>query len=263
MIPLVSLGNTKIEVSRVGLGTVKFGRNQGVRYPESFELPSDKEILALLSCAQSLGINLLDTAPAYGSSEERLGMLIKDVRHEWIICGKVGEEFVNGESYFDFSPAATRSSIDRSLKRLNTDYLDIVLVHSNGEDKKIIEESAIFEVLSEIKQSGKIRAFGMSTKTIEGGLLAVDHSDVVMVTYNPLHIEEQPVIKHAHQKNKGVFIKKALVSGHLQKISAPDPVKAAIEFIFREPGISSVIMGTLNQQHLKHNVKCVEDVVSA
>ncbi|MHB1948071.1 MAG: aldo/keto reductase [Gammaproteobacteria bacterium] len=258
MIKKVMLGSTSIHVSRVGLGTVKFGRNQGVKYPQEFKLPSDQEIIGLLDCAWDLGINLLDTAPAYGISEERLGKILENNRRDWVVCTKVGEEFENGESYFDFSPQGVRRSIERSLKRLNSDVLDIVLVHSNGEDKKIIEQDGILETLAEIKNAGLIRAFGMSTKTIEGGLLALDHSDVVMVTYNPVQKEEQPVIAHAYAKNKGVLIKKALASGHLQKLPGDDPVLAAMRFIFQEPGVSSVILGTLSQEHLQHNVACVE-----
>lgn len=252
----VALGSTGMQVSLAGLGTVKFGRNQGVKYPQAFDLPSDRDILELLDYAQSLGINLLDTAPAYGVSEERLGKLLKN-RHEWILCTKVGEEFVDGKSFFDFSPEWTRRSIERSLQRLKTDVLDVVLVHSNGDDVKIIEENAIFDTLNEIKKAGMIRAFGMSTKTVEGGLLAVDRSDVVMVTYNPIETADQVVISHAHKMQKGVFIKKALASGHLEKISNQDPVRAAMNFIFQEPGVSSVILGTLNKDHLKHNIDCI------
>jgi len=87
------LGQTGLEVSRLGLGTVKFGRNQEVRYPNSFVLPSDQEIIDLLELAHSLGINLLDTAPAYGSSEQRIGRLLNN-RADWVICTKVGEEFL-------------------------------------------------------------------------------------------------------------------------------------------------------------------------
>jgi aryl-alcohol dehydrogenase-like predicted oxidoreductase len=256
------LGSTDIAVSNIGLGTVKFGRNQQVNYPESFSLPEDKDILNLLAIAQDLGINLLDTAPAYGSSEERLGPLLKNQRSAWVITTKVGEEFVNGASHFDFTEASVQKSIERSLKLLATDYLDFVLVHSNGEDKKIIEENAIFDTLAEIKKSGKIRAFGMSTKTVEGGMLAVDQSDVVMVTHNPVHTVEQSVIAYAAQKRKGVFIKKALASGHLQKISANDPVREAMRFIFQERGVGSVIVGTLNPKHLTHNVQCAEEALS-
>src|SRR5579872_4857807 len=251
------LGNLDIQVSRIGLGTVKFGRNQDLKYPEPFELPSDRDIQELLFSAKNLGINLLDTAPAYGTSEERLGKLLIGDRHDWILCTKVGEEFVNGQSHFDFSALAIQKSVERSLKRLKTDYLDIVLVHSNGDDVKLIKEMNVFETLQQLKKTGLIRALGMSTKTIEGGMLAVDHSDVVMVTYNLLQTEEQPVIAYAAQKQKGVFIKKALASGHIEKISAEDPVQASMNFIFAEKGVTSVIVGTLNKNHLEHNVRCV------
>lgn len=252
----IKLGQTGITVSRVGLGTVKFGRNQGVRYPTKFDLPSDGDIADLLSCAQELDINLLDTAPAYGTSEERLGKLLKGQRDQWVLCTKVGEDFIDGQSHFDFSKGAVRSSVERSLKRLKTDYLDIVLVHSNGEDETIIVENDVFAVLRELKQAGLIRAFGMSTKTIPGGLLAVEQSDVVMVTYNPAQTEEQPVIAFAHQKNKGIFIKKALASGHVDQFPGADPVRHAMQFVLGEPGVSSVIVGTLNKEHLKYNVEC-------
>jgi aryl-alcohol dehydrogenase-like predicted oxidoreductase len=70
------------------------------------------------------------------------------------------------------------------------------------------------------------------------------------------------VILHAQQKNKGVFIKKALASGHVEKLAAHDPVRAAMNFIFSEPGVSSVIVGTLNQDHLRYNVECAVDALS-
>ena len=70
-----ALGNTGIEVSALGLGTVKLGRNEGVKYPSGFELPDDASVSRLLQLAADAGINLLDTAPAYGSSEERIGKL--------------------------------------------------------------------------------------------------------------------------------------------------------------------------------------------
>ncbi len=261
MIPKIPLGNTGISISRIGLGTVKFGRNQKIHYPTAFALPSDKEITELLHCANELGINLLDTAPAYGTSEERLGKLLNGQRQHWVLCTKAGEEFTNGESSFDFSAKSIQKSIERSLTRLRTDYLDIVLVHSNGDDKKIIEDQAVFLTLANMKSAGLIRSFGMSTKTIEGGLLAAEQSDVVMVTYNPTHTIEQSVIAYAHQKNKGILIKKALASGHLKKIADDDAVQTAMQFIFQEPGISAIILGTLNKTHLKHNAFCAEQAL--
>src|SRR5690606_15619655 len=84
------LGQTGLTVSALGLGTVKFGRNTGVKYPRSFELPDRSAAANLLSLARDLGINLLDTAPAYGESEERLGELLQGQRQDWLICTKAG-----------------------------------------------------------------------------------------------------------------------------------------------------------------------------
>lgn len=246
------IGQTGIEVSPIGLGTVKFGRNQGVRYPLPFEIPSDAVLHSLLSTAASLGINLIDTAPAYGESEARLGKLLKPHRDNWVISTKVGEAFIDGQSYFDFSPHAVRSSIEQSLKHLATDYLDIVLVHSNGDDEHIIETENVFETLAALKQAGLIRAFGMSTKTVAGGLLTVDHADLVMVTHNPNYTEERDVITYANQHQKGIFIKKALQSGHISTSVADN-----LQFIFKEPGISSVIIGTINEAHLRENLAAI------
>lgn len=251
------LGNTGIAVSTIGLGTVKFGRNQAVKYPQAFEIPDDQHLIQLLQAARDLGINLIDTAPAYGNSEERLGTLLAGSRNEWVIVSKVGEEFVNGNSIYDFTPEYAEKSIKQSLKRLNTDYIDVVLVHSDGNDVYNIQHFGILHFLSELKKQGLIRAFGMSTKTVEGGILALEQSDAVMVTYNLIETTEQPVIAKAFELNKGVLIKKALASGHVQKISGTDPVKASLQFILQEPGVSSIILGTLSLTHLAHNVACI------
>lgn len=244
------VGQTEIWVSVLGLGTVKIGRTEGVKYPTAYTLPTDKELNRLLSCAADLGINLLDTAPAYGISEERLGKALHGQRSQWVISTKVGEEFVDGQSYFDFSAQAIIASVDRSLKRLQTDCVDLVLVHSGGDDLTIVTESPVFETLEQLKQSGKLRAFGMSTKTIEGGKHAIDHTDVAMVAYNSSYTDEKAVIAYAHEKQKGIFVKKAFASGHL-------PANEALPFVLAEPGVTSVILGTINPEHLKENVMAI------
>ena len=247
------LGQTGLTVSALGLGTVKLGRNQGVKYPSAFELPSDAEAQTLLGTASECGINFLDTAPAYGISEARLGQLLGNSAHDWVIGSKTGEEFINGASHFDFSAEHTRLSVERSLKRLNRDWLDLVLVHSDGNDVDIIENSGAFEALAALKQAGTIRAFGMSSKTVAGGILAARESDCVMVTYNPGHTGEKAVIDECLRLNKGVLLKKALASGHLNGDDA-DPVQHCLDFAFAHPGVSSAIIGTINPQHLRDNI---------
>ncbi|MEX2367810.1 MAG: aldo/keto reductase, partial [Pseudohongiellaceae bacterium] len=148
------LGNTGLAVSPLGLGTVKFGRNTDVKYPSAFDIPDRKALSSLLAVARECGINLIDTAPAYGHSEERLGELLKGVRNEWVIATKVGEEYEGGVSHWNFSETSVRSSIERSLKRLQTDHLDIVLVHSNDDDVDIISSSPVLDVLEKSRDKG-------------------------------------------------------------------------------------------------------------
>lgn len=251
-LPLRPLGQTGIQVSCLGLGTVKFGRNQQVKYPTSFSLPQDREIVALLEQAKQAGINLIDTAPAYGSSEQRLGRLLQ-ARDEWIICSKVGEEFSNGKSFFDFSAEHTRLSVERSLRDLNTDYLDVVLIHSDGRDEYILDNTDCLTTLLQLKQEGLIRAIGMSTKTVSGGLKAVALTDVVMVTYNLSMQDDAPVIDAARAAVKGVMIKKALNSGHAA-IGTSGGAAASLRCVLRRQGVSTAIIGTLNPAHLAANV---------
>lgn len=259
---LRALGSTGLRVSPLGLGTVKFGRNQGVKYPQGFELPDDRSIVILLSLARELGINLLDTAPAYGRSEERLGRLLPGPRQDWIISTKVGERFDGERSSFDFSAAATRASIEQSLRLLRSDWLDLVLIHSDGQDERILRQEACLETLLELKRQGWIRAVGMSTKTVGGGLLAIEHCDAVMVTYNLSQADDLPVIRQAHQAHKGVLIKKGLLSGHLDRTGSADPVLSSMRLLLSEPGVGSVIVGTLNTEHLRANVAAADQVLS-
>jgi len=268
-VELRPLGATGLRVSPLGLGTVKFGRNQGVKYPRPFALPSDREALALLELAWDLGVNLLDTAPAYGVSEERLGRLLRQCRRDWVLVTKVGEEFIDqeghdGVSRFDFSAAATRASVERSLRRLGVDALDAVLIHSNGDDLAILEREEVLPTLLELRQAGLARAVGMSSKTVDGGLRAVECCDLVMVTYNPRQRRELPVIRAARAANKGVLIKKGLLGGHLDRTTdadGVDPVLTALRLIYAEPGASSVVVGTLNPAHLRADAAAAEQAL--
>ena len=258
------IAGTDLSVSPLGFGTVKLGRDQGVKYPEHFKIPDDREALNLLSLAHELGMSLLDTAPAYGNSEERLGKLFaenKGLRHQWIICSKVGEEFENGQSRFDFSPEHIRFSVERSLKRLNTDVIDMMLAHSSGDDVRIIEQSGCLETLADLKKEGKIRATGMSTKTVEGGILALQKSDMAMVTYNLNEQGEKPVLDYALANNKGILVKKALASGHAC-LEGQDPVRESMKLVFSHPAVSSAVVGTINPVHIRQNIAVCLEVLS-
>lgn len=248
-----SLGSTGIRTSVLGLGTVKLGRNRQVKYPRAFELPDDESAARLLDCAAELGINLLDTAPAYGVSETRLGALLEGRRRGWVLCTKVGEEFENGRSRFDFSAAHVRSSIMRSLARLRTDYLDVVLIHSSGDDLNVLERTDALDTLMELKQAGCIRAVGISHKTEAGGRRAVTLGcDVIMATLNADDRRESRLIREVADAGCGVLVKKALGSGHAGLES--------LRFAAGHPGVSSVVVGTIDPDHLRADARALEDL---
>jgi aryl-alcohol dehydrogenase-like predicted oxidoreductase len=244
------LGATAMTVSLLGLGTVKLGRDSGVKYPRPFRIPDDAEAGRLLARARDLGINLIDTAPAYGVSEERLGQLLAGQRDDWVIVTKVGEEFGDGRSRHDFTPGHVRFSVERSLRRLATDRLDVVLIHSDGEDVAILERYGTLEALVELREAGLVRAVGMSHKTPEGGRLAVAKGcDVIMATLNLAEQEQLGVIAEAGVQGRGVLIKKALASGHAGADS--------LRFVAAQPSVSSIVVGTIDPDHLAANVQAL------
>jgi len=247
-------GATDLLVSPLGLGTVKIGRNESVKYPTQFAIPGDKQVRNLLALAFDLGINLIDTAPAYGCSENRLGKLLTN-RANWLIISKIGEEFVAGKSAFDFSAKHARFSLERSLKRLQTDVIDILLIHSDGDDAAIFHNENLWQQLAQFKQEGKIRAFGLSGKQPTYQTKALPKSDCAMSCYNLDYHEEKCVLDAAYQLNKGILLKKALASGHANNI------EQSFAHAFSHPAVNSVIVGTINHQHLQNNVQIVSDLL--
>lgn len=243
---LKPLGSTGLNISPLGLGTVKFGRNEGVKYPVGFEIPDEAALSNLLGLAKDLGINTLDTAPAYGSSEERLGRLLKGQRQDWVIIGKAGEEFEDGKSVYNFTPEHFEMSLERSLKRLQTDYIDIFLIHSDGNDMENLSDDLIGTML-DFKKRGMVRAVGASTKTVYGGIRSLEVMDTAMVTNNPDYTEEKAVLDFALENQKGVLLKKALSSGHNTNI------EDAFKFCFDNKAVASAIVGTINPKHLQQN----------
>ena len=151
-------------------------------------------------------------------------------------------------------------SVERSLKRLKRESLDMVLVHSNGDDMHIINNEGALEELDRLKQKGLIQSYGMSTKTVEGGLWIVENTDVVMATLNLSDDHDLPVIARAAELNKGVVVKKGLQSGHADKSAGGGGVEQAFDYIFKHQGVSSAIVGTINPKHLKQNVDVVNRV---
>lgn len=247
------LGRTGFSVAPIGLGTTKLGRNTDVKYPTSFALPTDEQVVALLESATGAGVNLIDTAPAYGESERRLGGFVESHRDQIVLCTKCGERYADGQSLYDFSAPAITASAEKSLRRLRTDHIDLLLLHSNGRDLEILTETDTLEALAKLKKSGKIRAAGISAKTEAGIFEAARSLDVVMAPFSQKESGLASALAAAHDRGAGVLAIKGLFSGHLE-------ARAAIEYVLRQEFIDALIVGTINPAHLADAVAAAREV---
>ncbi|MCA0984286.1 aldo/keto reductase [Halobacillus yeomjeoni] len=285
-----SLGKTGIQVSEVGFGAWQLGNEK------DWGKMNDREALNLVNEAVAAGCNFFDTAPNYGSgrSEELLGQALKGRREQVVISSKCGHH-PNDEQ--DFAPGRLLRSVDESLRRLQTDYLDSLLLH-NPPFQSLDRNSPQFELLEKLKEQGKIRAYGASVDTgkemVE--LLNNTDSEVIEVMFNIFHQEPADAIKSAHGKGVGVIAKVPLDSGWLtgkydgqsrfsgirsrwsreeierrgelvgqvQRIVGDDQsiVQAALQFILSHTGVSTVIPGARNIHQLKHNLSASENSLS-
>lgn len=240
------VGRTGLMVPPLGFGAFKIGRNQGIKYPQPYDLPDEASVARLLNGVLDLGCTLIDTAPAYGLSEERIGRALSSRRKEFVLSTKVGETFTDGLSTFDFTRAGVEASLQRSLDRLQTDVLDIVFIHSNGDDEHILTRTDTVAVLQEWKARGAIRAIGLSGKTVDGARRSLAWADAIMVEYHLDDVSHAEVMAEAAAKNVAVFVKKGLASGRL-------PAEDAIRFVLANPTVTTLILGGLNFAHFQHN----------
>ena len=247
------LGSCGLAVSPIGFGAFKIGRNVGIKYAQNYDLPDERTVDRLLNTVLDLGINYIDTAPAYGISEERIGRAISSRHSEFVLCTKVGENFEDGCSTYDFSEQAVRGSVARSRERLGSDELDIVLIHSDENDLQILNETDVVPTLTALRDAGVIKAIGLSAKTIDGARAALAWADVLMVEF---HVRDQsfgPVIAEAAEAGVGVVVKKGLASGEL------DPAEA-IPFVLSTAGVASLVIGSLGLDHIRTNIRLAEAV---
>jgi aryl-alcohol dehydrogenase-like predicted oxidoreductase len=141
------LGKTGMQVSVLALGAADIGFKN---------LPLNK-VERLLREAMDLGVNVIDTAECYGDSEEKIGRATP-ARRQYYIFTKCGH--ASGLDAPDWSPRLLEQSIERSLRRLRTDYLDVVQLHSCSE--QVLRQSDVIHVLQRAKQAGKTRYLGYS-----------------------------------------------------------------------------------------------------
>ena len=218
-----SLGNTDIQVSEVGFGvwTVSTGWWGEVVEERSVEL---------LRKAHNAGINYFDTADTYGSGlgETLLADAFGHMRDEVVISTKIGYDFYNNTERRgqqarpqDWSEDFIRFALDKSLERLNTDYIDFLQLHNTKMDA--VENDELFGLMEEFKEQGKIRAYGAALGPkigwLEEGVKAMHERDLagLQMIYNL--IEQDPgrdLIEAARETDTSLIVRVPHSSGLLE-----------------------------------------------
>jgi aryl-alcohol dehydrogenase-like predicted oxidoreductase len=255
-------------VSPLGFGAFKIGRNEGIKYDHGYALPEDDEAFALVRSVVDLGITLIDTAPAYGASEARVGrglaLLPRERTASIVVSTKVGETFDGGRSTYDFSPAAIERSIERSHERLaaplGRDRLDLVFVHSPGDRADRAETDLVrgeaFTTLARLRNEGLVRAIGFSGKSPAAALAAIELGyDALMVELHPLDTSHAEVVDRAGTAGVGVLVKKPLASGRI-------PPAEALPFILAKRAVAACVVGSLSAHHLAECLSIAQRAVA-
>tara|TARA_Y100000590_G_scaffold24904_1_gene28358 strand:+ start:412 stop:1368 length:957 start_codon:yes stop_codon:yes gene_type:complete len=222
MIKKRNLGKTRFQVSEIGLGGSQLGEKIIINNERDlgFGGMNDNTAKSIINEAISLGINVFDTADTYslGSSELRLGSNLKKIRKNIFLCTKGGNMIIAPPKY-DITYNNLIASLDRSLIRLQTDYVDVFQVHTPPKTEKEFNE--IERVFREIKDEGKTKFCGISVgiKYDEGiEILNRDLVDTIQIYFSL--IDEKPLkelLPLAKKKNIGVIVAEPLAQGLLTK----------------------------------------------
>jgi aryl-alcohol dehydrogenase-like predicted oxidoreductase len=212
-----ALGRTALKTSIFGIGTWQLsGPLQVDGLPDGYPDPGEGNVLNLIAACRDLGINLIDTAEIYGDGEgeRRVGEAIRNDRSHWIISSKFGlRRGPDGARVSNSRPETIVPSLEGSLRRLKTDYIDIYLYHSPPRDQEIEQGT---KVLHQLQKEGKIRFFGISTNdaTLLRKLQHYPGHDVVLYSMSLLR-QARKIRKLVHQHALGGLVHSVLEGGRL------------------------------------------------
>ena len=214
---LNQLGKTGMNVSPITVGTWQLG---GPLFfdgkPDGHPDPGKENVIRMIHELGDLGINAIDTAEQYsaGESERRVGEALKDRRDQWVVSTKFGYRVGSDNTRDDGSqPETIMPSLEGSLKRLGTDFIDIYLYHCAPEVAWLDEGRAVLE---QAKAQGKIRSYGISTANAEL-LCEMVKRDAVEVVQFPSSLlnENSKVWKLAQDNHLGTQVRGVMAMGRL------------------------------------------------
>jgi aryl-alcohol dehydrogenase-like predicted oxidoreductase len=268
-----TLGRTGLQVSALGFGAAPIG-----------VLETDQaEVDAVLSLLLDSGVNLIDTAAGYRGSEQAIGQSIGDRRDEFVLVSKCGQAFddLPGEAW---SSELITATVERSLARLQTDFLDVMLLHTC--DLEVLERGEALGALVRAREAGKVRFVGYSGDN-QAGAFAARLSDVAVVQTS-INICDQAnideVLPAASECGVGVMAKRPIANAAWKDLNdqpgfyaryaetyterlalmaiepgeigfeASDWAEVALRFTL-SCDIGTAIIGTTNPDHVRSNIE--------
>jgi aryl-alcohol dehydrogenase-like predicted oxidoreductase len=282
-LPTSTLGRTGVTVTKLGYGAMELRGPGG--FGSSRQLDDD-HVERLLNGVLDAGINMIDTSPDYGGSEEHIGRCISHRRDEYFLASKcgcaVGEAAAGGGfREHTFTRENIRAGVEQSLRRMRTDHLDLVQFHVSP-TREVLEENDAVAELEALRDEGKVRFLGMS------GTLPnlVDHIamgvfDAFQIPYSAVERDHEQAISDAASAGAGTIIRGGVARGLPEPSpNLPDQYRAAMEarrerfanvdisdlvgdgtpmelmlrFTISHPDLHTTIVGTSNPDHLAANV---------
>ena len=260
-------GATGLSVTPVGLGGGQIGK----------AWISSSTAESVLSAALDAGVGLIDTARGYGSSEERIGRALRGRRDEVVLVTKVGYDV---EGVEDWTFDAVAGGVDRALRMLGTEVLDVALLHSCSVD--VLRHGDVIEALLAARDSGKVRVAGYSGENealdwaVRSGAFGAVETSVNVADQWSL----ENVLPAAASAGMGVIAKRPLANAPWRFAERPagsysetywerlramgrapadgDWAATAARFAAYAPGVSAAIVGTASPEHLRAAVEAVE-----
>jgi aryl-alcohol dehydrogenase-like predicted oxidoreductase len=284
-LPTATLGRTGLEVTKLGYGAME------LRVGEQARAQAGEILNAVLDA----GINFVDTSPDYGVSEELLGEHISGRRTEFFLASKCGcpinqpPPAAGERPQHVFTPENIRAGVEQSLRRMNTDHLDLVQFHVSP-SRQTLEENGAVDALQELRDEGKTRFIGMSgTLPNLADHIAMGVFDAFQIPDSAREREHEDAIRDAAAAGSGTVIRGGVARGapNLDEASLaryPDfwrPMVEArrdrwdhaelddllegmtrMEFMLRftlsHPQMHTTIVGTANPQHLADNIAAAQ-----
>jgi aryl-alcohol dehydrogenase-like predicted oxidoreductase len=260
-----TLGKTGLNVSILGFGGAEIG----------FHGIDKKTVEKLLLSALEAGLNVIDTAECYVSSEELIGATVSNRRKDFYLFTKVGH--TGGLGTTDWSKPGILKCVDRSLQRLKTDYVDIIQLHSC--DQGILARGEVVDALQTVQQAGKARFIGYSGDStdaqfaIEMGVFDTLQTSVSIADQEAINL----TIPAANKAGMGVIAKRPIANvawrlgnkpvdaysrpywERLKKLEYnfmnSQAVEVALKFTLSVPGVHTAIVGTTKPERWSQNAQ--------